>query len=117
MNFTRPTVCDSIPEAERSGAETLDVCAPQTATGHPIAIIPPDTADALKARFESNAVSLSRPLPGYAVTLPSGFGESTVGWFVGFAPDGSYAISVLLEDGTGEAAAQVAELFRGSYGR
>ncbi|MEK7324704.1 MAG: penicillin-binding transpeptidase domain-containing protein, partial [Chloroflexota bacterium] len=82
----------------------------QTATGHPIAVIPPDAADALRARFESNAVSLSLTLPGYAVTLPSGFGEGTVGWFIGFAPDGSYAICVLLEDGTGEEAAETAVL-------
>ena len=86
-------------------------------TGHPVAVIPPEAADELRARFESNALSLSLPLPGYAVTLPSGFGEGTVGWFVGFAPDGSHVISVLLEDGTGEDAAQAAELFRGSYGR
>ncbi len=79
-------------------------------TGHPVAVIPPDTADALRTRFESNAVSLSLPLPGYAVTLPSGFGDGTVGWFIGFAPDGSYAICVLLEEGTGGEAAQVATL-------
>lgn len=105
-----PGALRSTPEAERSGAEILDVCAPQTATGHPIAVIPPVTADALKARFESNAVSLRLPLPGYAVTLPSGFGEGTVGWFVGFAPDGSYAICVLLEEETGAEAAETAAL-------
>jgi cell division protein FtsI/penicillin-binding protein 2 len=79
-------------------------------TSHPVAVIPPVTANELKARFESNAVSLSLPLPGYAVTLPSGFGDGMVGWFVGFAPDGSYAISVLLEEGSGAEAAETAAL-------
>jgi cell division protein FtsI/penicillin-binding protein 2 len=82
----------------------------QTATGHPIAVIPPNMADQLQSQFESNGVLSGFSLPGDAATLPSGFGEGTVGWFIGFAPDGSYAISVLLEDGTGEEAAKAATL-------
>jgi len=81
----------------------------QTATGHPVAVIPPDVADQLQSQFESNGALSGFPLPGYAATLPSGFGDGTVGWFIGFAPDGSYAICVLLEDGTDEEAALVAQ--------
>ncbi|MBI3241972.1 MAG: hypothetical protein HYZ49_06730 [Chloroflexi bacterium] len=91
-------------------AEALGGCAPQPVTGHPVAVIPPDVADELRIEFELNGVQAGLPLPGYAATLPSGFGDGTVGWFIGFAPDDSFAICVLLEDGTGEEAAQVAAL-------
>lgn len=60
-------------------------------SSHPIAIMPP--ADARQLH------SLLGEAAGVAVTIPSGFGDETLGWFVGLSPDGSQAIAVVIEGG------------------
>jgi len=73
-------------------------CKPRPATGHPIAIIPPAAADSVRARMN------------YSLTLPSGFDDQTLGWFIGLSADGSRALCVLLEDSTGAEAEKAANL-------
>lgn len=70
----------------------------QDPQGHPIAIMPP--ADAEQAKQIMGA--------GFAATVPSGFDNRTLGWFIGLSPDGSRAISVIVEDGTAGEAADIA---------
>jgi len=45
---------------------------------------------------------------GIAVTIPSGFGDETLGWFIGLTPEPSRAICVVLEDSNAAAAAATA---------
>jgi cell division protein FtsI/penicillin-binding protein 2 len=63
---------------------------------HPLAILPPDAAARLRPTFES----------GYSLTVPSGFGNEAIGWYLILTP--TRAIGVALENETGEAAKAVA---------
>lgn len=69
-------------------------CTPAPPLGHPIAIIPPDIAERLRARMN------------FKTTEPAGFDNRTVGWFIGLSADGTKAICILLENSTGEEAAK-----------
>jgi len=72
----------------------------QDPQGHPIAIMPP--ADAEQAKQIMGA--------GFAATVPSGFDDRTLGWFIGLSPDGSRAMCVVIEDSTAAAASAAAFL-------
>ncbi len=73
------------------------------AEGHPLAIMPPDAAAKLRQLFAARPT-----LPGYSATMGTGQGNHTVGWFIGFTPDGSAAFAIALEDATGDDAAAAA---------
>jgi cell division protein FtsI/penicillin-binding protein 2 len=66
---------------------------PQSPISHPIAIMSRDTAAQLRQKIKD----------GYAVTVS---GQQTLGWFIGFV--GENAICVVIENGTGEEARQIA---------
>ena len=80
----------------------------QSASGHPIAILPPDVTDRLWAKFEISATTLDLPMPGYTATAQAATGGATIGWFAGYTPDGKRAVSVVLEDANGADAARAA---------
>lgn len=87
------------------------IAAEQTPTGwadrpaedHPVAVMPPDAAAKLRRLFAARPT-----LPGYGATIGTGQGNHTVGWFIGFTPDGSAAFAIALEDATGDEAAAAA---------
>ncbi len=80
----------------------------QSASGHRVAILPPDVTDRLWAKFEISATTLNLPMPGYTATAPTITGGATIGWFVGYTPDGKRAVCVVLEDANGADAARAA---------
>lgn len=69
------------------------ISSPQSPVSHPIAILPRDTATQLRQKIKD----------GYAVTLS---GQQMLSWFIGFVSEG--AICVVVENGTGEEARQIA---------
>ncbi len=83
----------------------------QPASGHPIAILPPGVTDRLRAKFEISATTSGLPMPGYTATAPTISGGATIGWFVGYTPDGKRAMCVVLEDANGTDAALAAGEF------
>lgn len=80
----------------------------QKPTGHNIAVLPPSTAGQIRAALNQYAAGFGLAMPGFIATVPSGFGSRTVGWFIGLQPESSLAICVLLEDGTGAQAGEIA---------
>lgn len=66
---------------------------PQSPISHPIAILSRDTAAQLREKIKD----------GYAITVS---GQQALGWFIGFA--GENAVCVVVENGTGEEAKEVA---------
>ncbi len=71
----------------------------QESTGQPTAILSAAAAEELNARLSS----------GFTATVASGFGDETLGWFVGFDPDHNRAICVVLERSAGAQAVAVAQ--------
>jgi cell division protein FtsI/penicillin-binding protein 2 len=76
----------------------------QPAAGSPIAVMAGDEAEALAAVFRA----------GVSATIPSGFEDETLGWYVALKPatgtPGWTAVCIVLENATGAQAAAVAEL-------
>lgn len=74
----------------------------QPPTGQPVTILPASEAADLAAAFRS----------GYALTIPSGFEDETLGWFVALTPDSRRAVCVVLENATADRAANLARLLK-----